>query len=174
MCTSHWGGGHVSGLRHVFNLFIVWLFTGLWHGANWTFIIWGLYYFTLLLIEKKTNIIKKMGKLSHIYTLFFVIISWVIFRADNIGMAINYLGNMFGIKTVFIDQMALDYVNVIGLIIPIGIILSTPIIKNIWYKIKINESLKIYIKTIAVLIIFILSLLACISSTYNPFIYFNF
>lgn len=168
------GGNRVSNRRHIFNLFIVWLFTGMWHGANWTFIVWGIFYFVLLLIEKKTNIIKKMGKLSHVYTLFFVIIAWIIFRADNLNIAIKYISNMFGIGTTFIDQMSRDYLHVIGLIIPLGILLSTPLIKTLWSKIKFNNTLKNLIELCVIMIIFIFSLLSCINSTYNPFIYFNF
>ena len=168
------GGNRVSSKRHIFNLFIVWLFTGMWHGANWTFIIWGLYYFVLLLIEKKTNIIKKLGKLSYIYTIILVIISWIIFRSDNMNMAFNYLGYMFGIGTSFIDKMAKDYINAIGLIIPIGIILATPIVKVVWNKIKIDKTIKDIIELLVVFMILILSILSCVSSTYNPFIYFNF
>ena len=169
------GGNRVSNKRHILNLFIVWLFTGMWHGANWTFIIWGLYYFVLLLIEKKTKLIEKLGKFSHVYTLLLVIISWVIFRADTVTMAITYIGIMFGVNAAsFMDIMAKDYLSVIGIIIPIGIILSTPLLKELWQKIKINCKIKSIIETCATISILIFSILSCISSTYNPFIYFNF
>ena len=169
------GGNRVSKKRQIINLFVVWLFTGLWHGANWTFIIWGLYYFLLLLIEKKTKLAEKIGKFSHIYTLIFVIIGWVIFRANNISTASSYIGNMFGINAVnFIDNMAIDYIKCSGIIIIVGIIVSTPIIRKICEKIKINSNIKSLIKVCSALIIFIFSILSCVSSTYNPFIYFNF
>ncbi len=168
------GGNRVSNIRHILNLFIVWLFTGLWHGANWTFIVWGLFYFVLLLLEKKTNIIKKLGHLSYVYTLFFVIIGWIIFRSDNLLIAINYIGKMLGIGTCLFDRMALEYIKVTGLIIPIGIVLSTPLLKNIWNKLKININIKEVVKVFTIILIFIFSILTCISSTYNPFIYFNF
>ena len=89
-------------------------------------------------------------------------------------IAFKYLGCMAGIKTVFLDQMSIDYINAIGIIIPIGIILATPIIKIFWKKIKINSNIKSFVKVIIILTIFMLSVLACINSTYNPFIYFNF
>ena len=168
------GGSKVSNKRHILNLFIVWLFTGLWHGANWTFIVWGLYYFVFILLEKKTNFVKKIGKLSYLYTLLIVIIAWVIFRADNLGIAFNYIGKMFFVNNYFFDNQAMEYVKACGLIIPIGIVLSTPIIKIIWQKININENAKALIKALAVFVIFIFSVLACINSSYNPFIYFNF
>lgn len=169
------GGNRVSSQRHIFNLFVVWLFTGIWHGANWTFIVWGLYYFVLLLLEKKTKFVEKLGKFSHVYTLLLVIISWVIFRADNLSIAMSYLGNMFGIGVIsFIDEMAIDYVRFTGWIIPLGMILSTPVIKKIWTKIRINENIKSFVEVFITLAIFIFSILSCVSSTYNPFIYFNF
>ncbi len=169
------GGNRVSNKRHIINLFIVWLFTGIWHGANWTFIVWGLYYFALLLLEKKTKIIQKLGKFSHLYTMLLVIISWVIFRADNLSVAISYIGNMFGVgSTFFIDDMAIDYIKLTGLIIPLGILLSTPFMTKTWKKIRIKDGMKSFIKVSIILAIFICSVLVCIGSTYNPFIYFNF
>ena len=169
------GGNRVSNKRHIFNLFIVWLLTGMWHGANWTFIIWGLFYFVLLLVEKKTKIIEKMGIFSHIYTIFFVIIGWVIFRADNLQILGRYLGYMFGIgSNGFIDNMAIDYIKMTGLAIPIGIIASLPISKLWKEKIKINKNAKEIIETICMFSVFIISVLACMKSSYNPFIYFNF
>ncbi len=168
------GGNRCSKGRQTFNMFVVWLFTGMWHGANWTFIVWGLFYFVLLFLEKRFKFDKKLGAFSHAYTLFFVIIGWVIFRADNLGMAGKYLGSMFGINTIFIDRMATDYISFIGYIIPISIILSTPIVKYLWNKINVNLNVKSILKVCTTLIIFVFSILACVSSTYNPFIYFNF
>ena len=89
------GGSRVkSKARHIFNIFAVWLLTGIWHGANWTFIIWGLFYFVLLVTEKKLGLDKRKVWWGHIYTLFFIIIGWVLFRSDTINHAINYLGKM--------------------------------------------------------------------------------
>lgn len=168
------GGNRCSKQRQIYNMFIVWLFTGLWHGANWTFIIWGLFYFVLLILEKQFKIDKKLGVFSHIYTLFFVIISWVIFKSDNLNTAIKYISNMFGIKNVFYDKMALDYLRLSGLIIPACILASTTLIKYLFKRVKINGNIKSVIKVLITFVIFIFSMLACISSTYNPFIYFNF
>lgn len=81
---------------------------------------------------------------------------------------------MFGVNSIFIDDMAMDYISFIGFIIPVAIILSTPVIKYLWNKININISVKSIIKVIVTLVIFMFSILACVSSTYNPFIYFNF
>ncbi len=90
------GGSRVdSKTRHIFNIFVVWLLTGIWHGANWTFIAWGLFYFVLLIIEKQTGLDKKKNWWGHIYTVFFVIIGWVLFRSTNISSAYEYLKVMF-------------------------------------------------------------------------------
>lgn len=89
------GGSRVkSKTRLVFNLFVVWFLTGIWHGANWTFIVWGLMYFILIALEKLTRFEKKLGVLGHVYSMFFVVIGWVIFRAENIGQAVQYIATM--------------------------------------------------------------------------------
>lgn len=85
------GGNRVNTSRLFINLFIVWFLTGLWHGANWTFIIWGLLYFILLCMEKSIHIEKHTNILTHVYTLLFVIIGWVIFRSDSIENAYIYM-----------------------------------------------------------------------------------
>lgn len=168
------GGNRCSKARQVFNMFVVWLFTGFWHGANWTFIIWGLFYFLLLFLEKQFKFDKKLGAFSHIYTLFFVIIAWVIFRSDNLTMAATYIVSMFGLTNKFVDTMAFDYIGHIGFILPFAILFSTPFPKKIWDRIRINDNIKSVVKVIVSCIILILSILSCIRSTYNPFIYFNF
>lgn len=169
------GGNRVSNRRHILNLFIVWFFTGMWHGANWTFIIWGIYYFLLLLLEKKTKILNKIGVFSRVYTLGCILIGWVIFRATNITNSAVYIGTMFGINSSGIcDSMAIDYLKNTGIIFPIAIILSTPLIKNIYNKIKINRNCKEIVELIVVIVILLFSIFSCVRSTYNPFIYFNF
>lgn len=126
-------------------------------------------------MEKKTNIVQKMGFFSYIYTMFFVIIGWVIFRSDNFSVLKQYLGYMFGIgSNGIVDSMAIDYIKFSGIALVVGIIASFPIGKFIKEKIKINNNIKDILEMIFVVIIFILSILVCIRSTYNPFIYFNF
>ncbi len=95
-------GGSRKGLpRTIFNLFIIWFLTGLWHGANTTFIVWGLLYFVLITAEKLTEFEKHNKKfifLRWAYTMFFVVLGWVIFRADSLHAAIDYLKAMFGLN----------------------------------------------------------------------------
>ena len=172
------GGSRVKKGRAISNLFVVWLLTGIWHGANWTFSVWGLLYFFLLAIEKSSGIVEKEGKLLNIakwlYTMFFVIIGWVIFRAESLGVAVKYIGYMFGINNQtadFAPFIAMLYQSV--MVIAVGVICSTPIFKILGEKIKENILTNmIYACVIAV--IFVLSVSSLVSSSYNPFIYFNF
>ncbi len=168
------GGNKVSERRWVINLFIVWMLTGIWHGANWTFLFWGIFYFIMLLIEKKTNLAEKLGVFRRIYTLLVVMIAWVFFRANSLSDAINYIGKMFGIGvTSFVDYYGIYFINNGWKVILISMILATPIYPKIAEKLK-STSYGESIESVWVMVLFLLSLLICISSTYDPFIYFNF
>ena len=172
------GGNRCSKLRNFFNLFVVWALTGLWHGANYTVIIWGLMYFVLLVIEKITDINKK-GKnittfLKWCYTCFFVIIGWVLFRSDSIGSAVSYLGSMFGINgNPFVDGKFTGWFTQNLILLLIGFSVCTPLYKILGEKTKDNHAAGI-IKTAALICLFVLSAASLISNSYNPFIYFNF
>lgn len=169
------GGNRCSKSRHIFNLFIVWLLTGIWHGANWTFIIWGLFYFILLVLEKEIKFTSKLKGFGHVYTMFFVILAWVIFRADSINSAFIYISNMFGASGKLIDKAFLTYIKNGALqLIIISCILSTPIFKYIKEKNKISQKTLDLIKGTSTVVLFIITLILAVKSTYNPFIYFNF
>ena len=104
------GGNRVSKSRNIFNLFVVWGLTGVWHGANWTFIVWGLMYFVLLTFEKLTGFEKRKSKpfmvFRWFYTMFFVIMGWVVFRSNSLTDAFVYMKSMFGLNgNVFSDGM---------------------------------------------------------------------
>ncbi|WP_111937489.1 MBOAT family O-acyltransferase [Clostridium paraputrificum] len=172
------GGSRVdTKKRLLFNLFVVWFLTGIWHGANWTFIIWGIMYFVLISIEKLIGFEKKFNKLSfikHIYTMFFVILGWVIFRASNITEAFSYMGKMFGVRASGIFD-AYFYLNIVEnlIFIIIATIFSTPIYKIINKKVKENKFIApIYV--MGMLILFIVAISYILKGAYNPFIYFNF
>ena len=172
------GGNRVSTIRMIFNLFIVWTLTGLWHGANWTFIIWGIYYFILITIEKLTKIYKHssnnnvlINMLKKSYTLILVMIGWVFFRSEGITQAIQYIGSMFGIYgNKFYNEHTLLYFNEYIVYIFIGCILCFPL-KQL--KLKIKKKFN-FIYVFIMVSIFILSLSYIVKGTYNPFIYFNF
>ena len=172
------GGSRCGKLRNIINLFVVWLLTGIWHGANFTFIVWGLMYFVLLVIEKQTELHKKSGKVLNVflwlYAMFFVVIGWVIFRAESINDAFIYLKTMFGINgNAFSDGLFAGWFKQNLIVLLVGIVASSPIFKLISEKTK-NSSAMGYVKAIGLIILFVLSVASLVSSSYNPFIYFNF
>ncbi|MBP5607625.1 MAG: MBOAT family protein [Lachnospiraceae bacterium] len=173
------GGNRVNKGRWIRNLFIVWLLTGIWHGANWTFVCWGLFYFVILLAEKLTKTDKSAEKgcvrtlFSRIYTMIVIMIAWVIFRSDSMTSAIAYIGNMFGIGAAgLIDKAVSSYIEATAFVLVISVLGVTPLYSkavDLLYKKKAS-----WIESVWILILFVLALLQVISSTYNPFIYFNF
>ena len=172
------GGNRCSKCRNIFNLFVVWLLTGLWHGANFTFVIWGLMYFILLVFEKLTNLPNKKQPILNIfkwlYTIFFVVLGWVIFRAESIGQALTYIKVMFGLNNNnFIDGMFKGWFSQSAILILIGLALSTPIFRILSKKTKENCIID-FIKAFVLIGLFILSVSSLVSNSYNPFIYFNF
>ena len=174
------GGNRCSKIRWIFNLFIVWALTGIWHGANWTFWLWGIFYFVLLLIEKLTGFTKHLKFFSHIYSMFFVIIGWVLFRALSLPDAWLYLKAMFGINGGG-ELIGNYYIVNGGVIFAIALIFAFPVVpfvKKKWGKLAKDKvvllNIGYIISSLCMLGLFVLSLLVCIKSTYNPFIYFNF
>ena len=178
------GGNRVSNYRYLMNIFIVWLLTGLWHGAAWNFIFWGLYYGFILVIEKffLGKIIEKLPRLfQHLYTMLIVIIGWVFFRSDSISYSKDYLLAMFGIKvSSFYNFQTIYYLLENKYIFIIAFIVSMPIYpvlikkaENIsanWLRVFILD----YIKPILLILLFLISLMYLVNSTFNPFIYFRF
>ena len=161
------GGSRVSSSKWLRNIFVVWLLTGIWHGANWTFILWGLIYFVILIIERDTKIIAKLGAFSHVYTLLIVIFSWVLFRSVSISAAANYLASMFGLNgNAFCDLGFIEYIRSTWLVLIFALIGVFPVVKII----RRNA----LIESLWLIIVFILSFIEVISASYNPFIYFNF
>ena len=169
------GGSRVnSKARLVFNLFVVWFLTGIWHGANWTFIIWGLIYFVLIATEKLTGFADKLKGFGHIYTLLFVILGWVLFRANDISHAANYISSMFGLSgNALIDDMAIFNLADNKYFFITALIFSLPIAPHLREKCKQNIIANI-IYPVLLICIFILSVSYIIKGSYNPFIYFNF
>ena len=172
------GGNRVSKGRNICNLFIVWFATGLWHGANFTFIVWGLLYFLLLTAEKFLKLEKWTGKgitaIKWLYTMLFVIIGWVIFRVETISDGWVFLQSMFGFRgNPLTDGVFTEYFRQNIPLLLCGILLSTPLFR--WLKEKTaNSTLADYIRVIALFAVFLLSIVSLVSNSYNPFIYFNF
>lgn len=169
------GGNRAGKMRTFWNLFVVWLLTGIWHGANWTFICWGLLYFLLLMFEKSIGVNVKKG-ISHVYTMFFVILAWVLFRSNSITEAVGYWGNMFGIGTSgLIDPTTITLFRSYILVWPVVAIGCTSLPKKVaqWIR-KKQEELYSVLLVLGTVSIFMLSVVYLVKNTYNAFIYFNF
>ncbi|QSX06176.1 MBOAT family protein [Sedimentibacter sp. zth1] len=177
------GGSRVSHKsRLIFNLFTVWILTGIWHGANWTFIIWGLYYFILLSIEKLFDFENKFKNIKYIkwlYTFVAVMLGWVLFRSNDINSAFIYIKAMLGLNNNLITDNFLPSVfegSITFFIIAIiGSFPITRLIKNqITAKNLNNNFFFNLVYTVSFLLLYIISLSYIVKGTYNPFIYFNF
>lgn len=171
-------GGSRKGLpRTIFNLFIIWFLTGLWHGANTTFIVWGLLYFVLITAEKLTEFEKHNKKfifLRWAYTMFFVVLGWVIFRADSLHAAIDYLKAMFGLNgNPFSDGNFQGFFTQNQILLALGVVFCTPITERISRKLG-NNSVWQMLRAVMLVFLLILSVSSLVSSSYNPFIYFQF
>lgn len=173
------GGNRKGKLKHYLNLFIVWFLTGLWHGASWNFIIWGLYFGFFIVLEK-IFLLKLFDKLPqcfrHVYTLLLVVIGWVFFEIENIGNAFSFIKVLFGISVNnFVDNKALYYLNTNLVMFIILILCSTPLIKKLADIInkKYTWSHSIIAPAIGLLLL-LLSTSYLVNQSYNPFLYFRF
>ncbi len=172
------GGNRVGKLRHIFNIAVVWMLTGLWHGASWIFVIWGLYFAVLLIFEKyfMLKILNKSKVLNHIYVLFFITVSFVLFDSADLSMAASYIGGMFGAGGYpAVSDEALYYLRSYGVTILIGIIGSTPLIKRagIWLSRKLGSAVYIIEPVLLCALLLICSAYLA-DGSYNPFLYFRF
>ena len=175
------GGNRVSRGRWIFNLLIVWSLTGLWHGDSWNFILWGLYFAILLIIENLflQNILSKLPALiQHIYAKFFIIISFVIFNNENIKDLWSSLYNMFNFRGLDLyNDFATYYLKSYTVLLIVSVIGATPILKNIIQKINKNVTGQKVISTInSILNIVLLVVVTAylIDGSFNPFLYFRF
>lgn len=173
------GGNRVSTAKHLRNLFVVWFLTGLWHGASWNFIVWGLYFGVILVIEKNFLLkwLEKAPKfIANIYTMILVIIGWVFFDVETLKGALDYIKVMFGFgNNPMIDSMTMYYLEAnIGLIIVL-IICSTSIpTKIIKFIKKKYTTAKLFVVPVIYTIILIVAVAYLVNETYNPFLYFRF
>ncbi len=173
------GGNRKGVTRTYINLFIVFFVTGFWHGASWSFIIWGLWHGVFQIIERITGFTKSEkvpNIIKHVYVLLVVNIGWVFFRADDLDFAIDYLKKMFLLDTNYTALFDPRYYlsnNVIILMI-IGVLVSTPIFKNLLNYQNTNSRKVQTIQLFFVTLLFIISIALLSATTYNPFIYFRF
>jgi alginate O-acetyltransferase complex protein AlgI len=173
------GGNRVDKNTYIRNIFIVWFCTGLWHGANWTFILWGLYYGCLLLLEKfflREKLEKLPKPISHIYTLLVVLIGWVFFMSPNITTAFSTLGKMIGIgTTTFANNQAKFMLKSYFIVFVLAILLSTKVYDRIQIFVYNQYKMKAVYTTWTIYIILLIVCIAFIvGGTYHSFLYFAF
>jgi len=171
------GGNRVSKPRWILNLFVVWLLTGIWHGANVTFVLWGLVYFVFLLFERLTDIEKKLKWAYRIPTLLIVLLAWVLFRSESLPAAAQYLGYMFGYGSLGFSDIV--FANQCGgslVVFALAAVGCTPLPKRLFQRLRraAGEPFGKSMAYVYATAVFVLSALVCILDTYNPFIYFNF
>lgn len=175
------GGNKKGALKQYRNLFIVWFLTGFWHGANWNFIIWGLYFGILITLEK-IFVLKWLDKLpnfiSHVYALIIIIVGWAIFEFENTSVLFSFIKTMFGMgSNTFIDNQSIYYLYTNLFLFILAIIFSIPLSKKLFEKLICNVKFKPYAKLIVPTIYLILIFLCTtylVNETYNPFLYFKF
>lgn len=192
------GGNRVSELRTYANLFIVFVLCGLWHGASWNFLIWGLFHGAILSIERfgLSRLIERLWRpLRHLYLIIIVLVSWVFFRAENLDDALDYLQAMFAMNFSSVPFEFLDVLNIeVMAALLLGLILSTPIFKLIFRRssthTQVSDGIKeaaelgepatvltsivAIVRTALVAVLLFLSAMSLASTTHNPFIYFRF
>ena len=170
-------GGNRKGLaRQVLNLFTVWFLTGLWHGAGWNFILWGLYYFVLLVLEKFVlrHVLERLPNiLQHVYTMFFVVVGWVIFACDEMGLLGSYFKALFGIGVPAGNALALYEWDVQAPFLAILLIASTMLPARIAKQLT-REEQRSPLLMVYTGVLLVLSLAFLVSGSYNPFLYFRF
>ncbi len=176
------GGNRVGALKQYRNIFIVWLLTGMWHGAEWTFIIWGLYFCVLLVIEKVKllEILKKLPKaIRHIYTMVLVVISWTVFAAEDFSSFLVTLKGMFGGGDIaFFNERTASFLGAYAVLFIIAALGATPYPKKVYDKLINNDENPGVIYKVAdcayIMIIFIVAIAYLVSASFNPFLYFRF
>lgn len=172
-------GGNRRGLaRQALNLLIVWSLTGFWHGAGWNFVMWGLYYFVILFIEK-LFLLKALDKLPkffrHVYALVLIIIGWVIFASDDVSVLLPYLGSMFGANGA-IGGMDVYTLLTKAVLLIICCVASTELPKKLFLSAAgaMNEKAAFTLKSVLTIALLALSMILLIGDSYNPFLYFRF
>ena len=164
-------GGNRKGLkRQILNLFIVELLTGIWHGANWNFICWGLYYFVLLAVEKLFLLpyLKKGKVLPHLYTLFLVVVGWAMFVGNDTGVSFGLLFQKLFVPSGGVSP--LYFLRNYGVLLAVSVVCCTPLIEKLWDVLRKN----VVTRCAAILTLLVVSTAYVVGSTNSPFLYFNF
>ena len=169
------GGNRRGRGRQLLNLLIVWALTGFWHGASWNFLLWGLYYAALLILEKLflyDRLEKAPGWVGHVYALFFVVIGWVLFSVEDLGSCAAYIRSMFFGGSGVVSATFLYYLRSYALSLAVMVFAATPLPKKLFSRLP--EGLLRIVRPILVLLSLVLCTAYLVDSTYNPFLYFRF
>ncbi len=169
------GGNRVSRPRWIFNLLIVWAATGIWHGASWNFLFWGLFYFVLLVFEKLWfgKVLDKAPRWAgHVYGLVIVLVGWAIFAVEDLSQLGGYLKAMFGFGAGLLDTAFLYNLRNYFPLLIIAVIASTPLAKKLWWK--LSERKRKVLLPILLILGLVIATAYLVDGTYNPFLYFRF
>ncbi len=170
------GGNRRKLPRVIFNLFVVWALTGLWHGANFNFIAWGIYYFVILVLEKYIygKYLEKLPSvLQHVYALFFILIGWAIFYFEDFSQLMQYLGCMFTLKNGVIGTDAASVILSYFPLILAAALASIPVWKKLYLKIK-DRKYTAVLEVVFCAVVLLLCTASLVNQSYNPFLYFRF
>ncbi len=172
------GGSRVSKPKHIRNLLVVWLLTGVWHGASWNFIVWGLYYGLLLILEKFVlgKFLDKIPKFIRIpFTLVLVLIGWVFFFSPDLGSAVRWLGCMFGIGGSGLIDATGKFYLMSGLVIHIiAAFAAFPLGARLGNMMLRTKRWPVYVSAVWFAVLFLLCVAGMMVSTYSTFLYFQF
>ena len=171
------GGNRVSKIKWLRNILVVWLLTGIWHGAEWNFLIWGLYFGIILLLEKFVfgKLLEKIPSIfSRLYTLFIVMISFIIFNGESTSQIFDNISGLFGLNNVaLVSTETIYYLKSYLTVLIIGIVASTPFMKIIVTKEKLKKLINV-LEPIYLILILIISTSYIVDGSFNPFLYFRF
>ncbi len=168
------GGSRCSAARNIFNLFVVWACTGLWHGAGWNFVLWGLYFFALLVIEKSgfKRFLDRHVVFSHIYAAFAILFGWALFQVTDMRLLGVFLSRLFVPVTVGSGAAvgAVYYLRNYGVSLAVALFFALPCCRRFYDRIKKHRALKTAVLTA----LFLMCVAYLVDATYNPFLYFRF
>ena len=169
------GGNRVSKGRWVFNILVVWMLTGLWHGAAWNFVLWGLLYAVFLLLEKWVPALQKLPSvLKRVYVLLVVVLGFVLFNAKDLNQALGDLAGMFGLAGVpLVTAETLYYLRSYGLLFIAAFVGATPLIRNVAQKLSEKPVGRILEPVVLILLLIVCSAFL-VDGSFNPFLYFRF
>lgn len=174
------GGNRVGRARQLLNILVVWMLTGFWHGAAWNFVVWGLM-FAVLLIMEKLWLLKPLSKcrpLAHLYVVFFVVISFVIFNAENMGQALSDIGGLFGAGGIpLVSAEAVYCLRSFALVLILAVLGATPLLRNGLVRLSQSPTAGKVLNALEPFTLFVLLLVMTgylVDGSFNPFLYFRF